>query len=193
MATEEKTGWECRFCFERLKRSPSLGWQRLLWFVPVRPYRCPHCFNTFQKPVGFLANIPFVKHVFCEKRGLYAGLRGLIVKLAGRKTDSRRNYVNPNWFVRFARWTGEIETRASDAFKGTVRKIWLTFLWPLHWLSRKTGNSHRSLQSCRTKSRKRHGSRHHDEHEIHESCDAQASSGINKATGLDSEARPDHQ
>ena len=163
MATEERTGWECRFCFEQLKRSPLVGWQRLLWFVPVRPYRCPHCFNTFQKPVGVLTYIPFVKQIFCEKRGAAASLRGTIANAAGRKTSSRRNYVNPNWIVRFARWTGKIETRASDNFKRIVRKIWLTFLWPIYWLSRKTGISNRSLPSYRTKSRKRSGSRRHDE------------------------------
>lgn len=176
MSTEERTGWECRFCFEQLKRSPSIGWQRLLWFVPLRPYRCPHCFNTFQKPVGFLSNIPFVKRIFCEKRGLSAGIRGMIAGLAGRKTGSRRNYVNPSWFVRFARWTGKIETKAFDTFKVTVRKIWLTLLWPVYWLSRKTGISNRSLRSSRSKSRKRSSSRHYDESQQNENGNSQSSS-----------------
>lgn len=182
MPTEEKTGWECRFCFEQLKRCPSEGWQRRLWFVPVRPYRCPHCFNTFQKPVWVLANIPFVKRIFCEKRGVSAGFRGKIAELAGRKASNRRNYVNPNWFVRFARWTGKIETKASDTFNGFVRKIWLTFLWPIHWLSRMTGMSNHSLPSYRPKSHSRSGSRRHDERSRNEKGCSQSSSGVNSTT-----------
>jgi len=185
MSSEERTGWECRFCFEQLKRCPLVGWQRLLWFVPVRPYRCPHCFNNFQKPVGVLVTIPFVKQVFCEKRGVAASFRGKIANLAGGKTSSRRNYVNPNWFVRFARWTGKIETRASDRFKGMVRKIWLTSLWPLYWLSRKTGISSRSRPSHRNKSRRGSDSRRHDEHRRKEDASSQSSSGMNEAPDPD--------
>ncbi len=185
MSSEERTEWECRFCFEQLKRCPLVGWQRLLWFVPVRPYRCPHCFNNFQKPVGVLVTIPFVKQIFCEKRGVAASFRGTIGNVAGRKTSSRRNYVNPNWFVRFAQWTGKIETRAADSFKGIVRTIWLTFLRPLSWLSRKTGISSRSRPSYRTKSRRRSGSTRHDEHGRNEDASSQSSSDMNKAPDLD--------
>ena len=181
MSTDERTGWVCRFCFEQLKRCRSVGWQRLLWFVPVRPYRCPHCFSKFQKPVGFLACVPFVKQIFCEKRGVAASFRGAIGNVAKGKTNSRRNYVNPNWFVRFARWTGKIETKASNSFKGIVRKIWLTFLWPVYWLSQKTGISSRSLPSYRTKSRKRSGSRRHDEHEQNENGSIDSSSDMKNA------------
>ena len=192
MSTEERTGWQCRFCFQQLKRIPSVGWQRLLWFLPVRPFRCPHCFNTFQKPVGVLTSIPFVTQIFCEKRGWPASIRGMIASMAGRKTSSRRNYVNPNWFVRFSRWTGEIETKASDAFKGTVRQIGLTILWPVYWLSRKTGISNRALHSNRTQSRRRSGPRRHDEHGRNEDGGAESSSGMNKATDPDGHPSHDH-
>ncbi len=187
MSTEERTGWECRFCFEQLKRSPSTGWQRLLWFIPVRPFRCPHCFNTFQKPIGLLASVPFVKQVFCEKRGVAAELRGAIANQAGRKKSSRRNYVNSGWFVRFARWSGKIETRVSDGFKGFVRKIWLTFLWLQSWLSRKTGISKRSRITYRTNSRKRSASSRHDEEKRNEDANSQSGSSMPPRPDLNSQ------
>jgi hypothetical protein len=184
MSTEERTGWECRFCFQQLKRCSLSGWQRLLWFVPVRPYRCPHCFNTFQKPVEILASLPFVKQIFCEKRGVSACVRGMISNAAGRKTSSRRNYVNPNWFVRFARWTGKIETQASDTLKRIWREICLAFLWPIYWLFRKSGISNRSLPSSRSKSRRRSGSRRQNEHERNKNGGPDSNNGVNQSADL---------
>ena len=163
MSTEETTGWECRFCFEQLKRCPCVGWQRLLWLVPVRPHRCPHCFNTFQKPVGVLANLPFVKQIFCEKRGVSAKLRRTMANVAVRKTSRRRNYANPNWMVRFTRWSCKIETKALESFKDIFHRIWMLLLWLIYWLSRKTGISNRSLLSSRSKPRRRSRSRSRDE------------------------------
>lgn len=185
MPTEERTGWECRFCFEQLKRCPLVGWQRLFWFVPVRTYRCPHCFNTFRKPPEFIAAIPFVRQIFCEKRGVSAKIRGTMADLTGRKSSSRRNYVNAGFMVRFARWTSSIETKASDFVKDSARRIWLMILWPLYWLSQKLGISKRSLPSYRSKSRRRSRSRRRDE--VHPKNDrtSQSADNVNQTTDQD--------
>jgi hypothetical protein len=160
LSVDERSGWECRFCSEKLKQQPLAGWSRLLWIVPVRPFRCPHCFNTFQKPAAFVAAIPFVGRLFCEKRGVAASVSGIFSGRVRRKRSSQRNYVNAGWFVRFARWTVSAETKTVDLFGRVFRTVIRKVLWPFHRFSKKFLRSkHNRLPPYRSKSRKRHRSR----------------------------------
>lgn len=152
MSADERTGWECRFCFEKLKPQPLIGWRRLLWIVPVRAFRCPHCFNLFQKPAAMIAAIPFVGNLFCSKRGVSGSVSEMISTVARRGKSSRRNYVHEGWFVRFARWTGRVESNAGE----TLGRFFRTLLWPFHRFSKKfLGTSDKSQRSYHSKSRKR--------------------------------------
>ena len=152
MSTNERNGWQCRNCFEQLEPQSLIGWRRLLWIIPVRTFRCPHCFNTFQKPVSLIAAIPFVGRLFCEKRGMSRSVLGMLSSPYVRGKKSRRNYVNVAWFMRFARWAGRIESKISVTLGGFFR----TFLWPFHWFSKTfLGASEKSQRSDRSKSRKR--------------------------------------
>lgn len=157
MSTDKRTGWECQFCFENLKPQPLIGWQRLLWLVPVRTFQCPHCFNTFRKPVAFIAAIPFVGSLFCKKRRMSGRISEMLSNPSLRGKKSRRNYVSAGWFVRFARWTDRMDSNAGEVLGKSVR----TLLWPFHWFSKTfLGSSAKSQRSDRLKSRKRtHSSR----------------------------------
>ncbi len=160
MSADERTGWECRFCFEKLKPQSLTGWRRLLWIVPVRTFRCPHCFNTFQKPAAFIAAMLLARRIFCEKRGVSASVSEMLSNPPLRGKTSRRNYVNPGWFVRFARWTGRVEANAAETFGRFFRSL----LWPLHWFSKKLlGTSDKSQPSDRSKSRRRSRSSRSDD------------------------------
>ncbi len=162
MSADERTGWECRFCSEKLQPQPQIGWQRLLWIVPVRKFRCPHCFNTYQKPVALIAAIPLVGRLFCEKRGVAANVSGMISGAARRGRSSQRNYVNAGWFVRFARWTGSVESKTADFVGRILRTLSLKILWPLHWFSKTFLRSNdKSPSSNRSRSKRR--SRSHDD------------------------------
>lgn len=136
MTSDEQSGWECRFCSEKLKPQPLLGWRRLFWIVPVREFRCPHCFNTFKKPVAVIAAIPLVGGLFCEKRGVSVHVAGMISGAARRGKSRRRNYVNASWVVRFGRWTGSLESKVSGFISRIIRAFVMNALWPFHWLSR---------------------------------------------------------
>lgn len=156
MSANERTGWECRYCMEQLKSQSLTGWRRLLWIVPVRTFRCPHCFNTFQKPAVFVAAIPFVGRLFCEKHGVTRSISGMLSNAPLRGKKSRRNYVNAGWFVRFARWTGRAESNAGE----TLGRFFRAFLWPFHWFSKTfLRASENSQRSDRSKSRRRSRSR----------------------------------
>ena len=154
MSADERTGWECRFCSEKLKPQLLVGWRRLLWPVPIRTFRCPHCFSTFQKPAAFVAAIPLVGKLFCEKRGGAANVSVMISRVARRRNSSHRSYVNAGWIVRFARWTGYAESRTTDFLCKTFRDLWRLCLWPVQWFSKKFLRSgDNSLPSFRSKSR----------------------------------------
>jgi len=160
MSTDEKTGWECRFCFEKLKRQPLIGWRRLLWIVPVRSFRCPHCFNTYQKPAAVVAAIPFVGRLFCEKRGVSGRVSGILSRPSVRGKTSRRNYVHVSWFMRLAHWAGRVESKTSVTFG----RVFRTLLWPFHWFSKTfLGASETSQRSNRSKARKRSRSSRSDD------------------------------
>lgn len=138
MSSKQAPGWECRFCFEQLKRCPTTSWQRRLrWVIPVRRFRCPHCFNTFQKPAGLIAAIPFVRRIFCEKRGVWVGIQEVTSGIAGSRKNNQRNYVNANLLVRFSRWTDRTESRISDSVKQSAHTVWVRFMQSRHWLNRK--------------------------------------------------------
>ena len=163
MSTEDGKGWECRFCFEQLKQTPLIGWRRALWFIPVRSYRCSHCFHTFQKPTDQIARLPFVRGIFCEKRGVTARIRGIFSVLRSPRKSSRRNYVNPGWLVRFSRWSTKFETTASERFKGICKRLWLILLWPFRWLSKIFLKSKDSSSTYPSKGRRRSSSQTRDE------------------------------
>lgn len=154
MSADERTGWECRFCIEMLKPQPLIGWRRLLWIVPVRAFRCPHCFKKFQKPVAFIAAIPFVGKLFCEKRGVSGSVSQMISKVVRRGKSSRRNYVKEGWFVSSACWIENAESKASYFLGKSCRTLGQQVLWPFHWFSGKFPRSGgKSLPSHRSKSR----------------------------------------
>lgn len=156
MSADRPTGWKCRFCSIKLKPQSLVGWRRLLWTVPVRTFRCPHCFRTFQKPAAFVAAIPLVSIIFSEKRGGAANVLNMISGVARRQKRRQQDYVNAGWFVLFARWTGNVESRAYYFFCKHLRPLWLLCLSPFHWFSKKFLRSrHNSLPSFRSKSRTR--------------------------------------
>ena len=159
MLEDDRTGWDCRFCREKLKQQSLTGWRRLFWIFPVRTFRCPHCFNTFRKPVVVIASIPVVGPLFCEKRGVSASVSRLWSKPLVRRKKRSRNYITVGWFVRFARWTGRIDSNLSQ----TIGRLFRACLWPLHLFSKKfLTTSQNSLRSGRSKSRKRSSSSRSD-------------------------------
>jgi hypothetical protein len=165
MSTSKRTGWECRFCSENLKPQSLIGWRRLLWIVPVRTFRCPHCFHTFQKPVAIVAAIPLVGKLFCEKRRLVASVSKTISGVVRRGKSSRRDHVHAGRIVRFGRWAGKVESGLSGLLGKVFRTLLLQVLWPFHWFSKNLpGSGDWSSPTYRSKSGRRSRTREHDEH-----------------------------
>ena len=156
MSADRPTGWKCRFCSIKLRPQSLVGWRRLLWTVPVRPFRCPHCFRTFHKPPAFVAATPLVSRFFTENRGNSADVLNMIPGVARRQRNSYQNDMRAGWFVLFARWTSDIESRAFYFLCRNLRPLWLLCLSPFHWFSKRYLRSgYNWLPSLRSKSRSR--------------------------------------
>lgn len=109
MSDAKKHGWVCGFCSERLKQQSLVSWHRLLWFLPIRTFRCPHCFQLFRKPVAFVSVIPIVGTLFCEKQGGTAAVSSVISKITRKRR--RRTYEQAGMLVRLVRWTGRVRIK----------------------------------------------------------------------------------
>ncbi len=141
MSEAKQYGWECGFCSERLKQQSLVGWRRLLWFVPIRTFRCPHCFQLFRKPVAFVSMIPIIGTMFCEKRGGTAAVSGIISVVARKRR--RRTYAQAGMLVRLAHFVEIIESKLSDALDVVMRTFSLVFLRPFRWVSKRLHRSTR--------------------------------------------------
>ena len=141
MSKAKQYGWECGFCAERLKQQSLVGWHRLMWFVPIRTFRCPHCFQLFRKPFVFVSMIPIIGTIFCEKRGGTAAVSGIVSVVARRRR--RRTYEQVGMLVRLARFVEITESKLSAAFDVVTRPLSLVFFRPFRWLSKRL---HRSMR-----------------------------------------------
>ncbi len=154
MALDKQSGWECRFCSERLRPYPLRGWKRLLCVFPIRKFKCPHCFDIFLKPISLLAGIPFVRPLFCEKTSVAASISE---RISSRRTDrpklKQKNHEKAGFLLRLGHQVSLLEGRASNSAGKFFHACWLGCLWPLHWLSRKS--EFKLTRSGKSKSRRR--------------------------------------
>lgn len=54
VADDRRSRYRCSFCSENLLLLPYRGWGRWRRMLPVRRYRCPHCFETVTRPVEWI-------------------------------------------------------------------------------------------------------------------------------------------
>lgn len=141
MSEAPKYGWECGFCSERLKQQSLVGWHRLMWFLPIRTFRCPHCFQLFRKPVALVSMIPVIGMIFCEKRGGTAAVSGIISVVARKRR--RKVYEQGGMLVRLARCVEFVESKFSDGLDVALRTVSLVLLRPFRRLSKRFQRSTR--------------------------------------------------
>lgn len=48
--------YKCSFCSDRLEPLKFRGWRVILLILPIRDFRCPHCFAVFSKPVAWIGS-----------------------------------------------------------------------------------------------------------------------------------------
>lgn len=50
--------YRCTFCRERLLRQPIGRFAVIRFWLPLRRFKCPHCFTVFSRPPEFLCLLP---------------------------------------------------------------------------------------------------------------------------------------
>ena len=146
MTSDKKSGWDCQFCAEKLSQHPFSGWERLLYVVPIRRFRCSHCFNIYLKPASLVAGIPFVGKLFCEKRGVMPRLRA---QLRSRRRN-RPQHGDVGLLMRVGTGMSYLDSSISIGVRRIFRVLWIGCRWPFHRFVKTFQRSRKS------KSRRRH-------------------------------------
>ena len=153
MSRKPPSPYKCSFCSDRLEQLKFRGWRVILMFLPMRDYRCPHCFAVFSKPVAWIGrclptvSIPKIEGV--SKRVRRAN------RAASDKSDTLLKRCLKS-LSRLGKWVTDREE-----FVGSVFKKSISWLSPQAW-TRRRRNSETSDSSGRRRSERHRSSREHE-------------------------------
>ncbi len=145
--------YKCSFCSDRLEQLKFRGWRVILMLLPMRDFRCPHCFGVFSKPVAWsgrcfpTVSIPKIEGV--SKR----------VRRANRSASDKSDTLLKRFLKslsRLGKWVTDIEEFVGSQFKKSIS--WLS---PQAWRRRRR-NSETSDSSGRRRSERHRSSRDHE-------------------------------
>lgn len=153
MSRKSPSPYKCSFCSDRLEQLKFRGWRVVLMLLPMRDFRCPHCFNVFSKPVTWIGrylstiSIPEIEGV--SKR----------VRQANRAASSTSGGLVRRC-LKFLSRLGKRVTEIEEFLGGQFRKsiLWLS---PHRWKKRRR-NSENSDGSGRRRSERHRSSRDHE-------------------------------
>lgn len=155
MSQKNKSPYGCTFCRERLVQQDlqGLDYVRLLLFL--RPYQCPHCFQSFDRPFAWLTKLPLIGRI--AKGGLFARNRSKEGVLPQRDGDpssvSRR-------IAAFGRWVERCEKWIFRQLKRMFRAVWgVIWFLPGLFLGKRADGSRRKFVKSSNRSRSRSASR----------------------------------
>jgi len=127
-------------------RRPYQGWRRWMSLMPVREFKCPHCFEVFLKPPEAIGRLPLIGAFF--RRSRLKTSRRLPVRgrsSSGTMPRNRRVAKSLSGF-------GRTVTRAERAVVGSLLRV-IQLLNPARWTF---GSSRRSRgDASRTRQRDR--------------------------------------
>gem|GEM_PF-1813756 len=116
-----KSPYRCSFCRERLTPIPMEGSDYLRAFMCVRPFQCPHCFTSVNRPFAWMTRIPLLGwiakgSVFSRASKPKSGV------LPTRDSDA----ISPatKAVARFGRWVTHCERQIGRFFKAVISRIW---------------------------------------------------------------------
>lgn len=153
MSRKPPSPYKCSFCSDRLEQLKFRGWRVVLMLLPLRDFRCPHCFAVFSKPVTWIGrclptvSIPKIEGV--SKR----------VRRANRAASTTSDTVLKRCLKFLAR-LGKWVTNAEE-FLGSMCKKCFSILSPRAWTKRRR-SSETSDSSGRRRSERHRSSRDHE-------------------------------
>ncbi|MBL8811098.1 MAG: hypothetical protein JNM43_13050 [Planctomycetaceae bacterium] len=93
MTENRSSPYRCNFCAEYLHQQPLTGWNRLLFWLPVRTFKCPHCFNVFRRPNAILGALPGMRWLFGQ------GSRDSLRKAVGSANKTSDRSSKAEWKI----------------------------------------------------------------------------------------------
>ena len=143
MSTHKTSKYRCNFCSEHLMQRQFNGWRRWMYLLPVREFKCPHCFEVFMRPIEQIGRLPFVSGFF----GQSSPLKEVVSRTRSRRSRSQSSLEPGRRISRslanFGKKVNRMEQAAFAKFVGALR-----FLNPARLFSKSSRRSRpRSMKS----------------------------------------------
>ncbi len=121
MASGSKSSpYKCTFCKERLS-TVELGASDVVGVCfLMRPYQCPHCFNTFHRPFKWIGRLPLIGRLFQNAGTSRAAAQPGV--LPTREGDLGGPVVRR--IAGFGRWVNNSERKIWKAIKAVFVSVW---------------------------------------------------------------------
>ncbi|MEQ9409605.1 MAG: hypothetical protein RIK87_17855 [Fuerstiella sp.] len=126
--------YRCSFCRERLTKVDLEGADYFRLLLLLRPYQCPHCFQTAHRPFAWIGRLPLLGRL----------AQGTAIQLAKHRPGvlpQRDGDISPisRRIAMFGHWVRKWEDRLLTGLAATFRTLWavLWFLPGLMLRSRK--------------------------------------------------------
>lgn len=116
MSGGKTSPYKCTFCSDRLMREKFRGWRRLLIVLPVRDFKCPHCFAVFTKPIEWIGQ-------FLPRPTPVNGNLKRVSRKARRAAESSTDRLAQRLFrvlSKFGKWVTRIEESTWSRVKQCV-------------------------------------------------------------------------
>jgi hypothetical protein len=119
------------------------GWRCWMYVLPVREFKCPHCFEVFTRPIELIGQLPVISSFV----GQSSPLKDVVSRSRSRRSRSQSSLEPGRRISRslanFGKKVNRMEQGAFAGFVGLVR-----FLNPFRWFSKSSGRSRpRSMKS----------------------------------------------
>ena len=145
--------YKCSFCSDRLEPLKFRGWRVILLLLPMRDFRCPHCFAVFSKPVSWIGR--------CLPTISVPKIEGMSKRV--RRANRAASNTSDTLLKRCLRFLSRLGKGVADVeeFLGGLLKQSLTWLNPQRWKKRRR-HSETSYSSGRRRSEQHRSSRDHE-------------------------------
>ena len=145
--------YKCTFCSDRLEQLKFRGWRVIFMVLPMRDFRCPHCFNVFSKPVRWIGR--------CLPTISVPKIEGVSKRV--RRANRAASNTSDTLLKRCLKFLSRLGKGVTDAeeFLGRLFKQSLTWLNPQVWKKRRR-HSQTSDSSGRHRSERHRPSRDHE-------------------------------
>lgn len=153
MSRKPPSPYKCSFCSDRLEPLKFRGWRVVLLILPIRDFRCPHCFAVFSKPIALIGRcLPTVS--IPKMEGVSKRVRRANRTAANTSDTFLKRCLKT--LSRLGKWVTETEEFLGSKFKKSI-----SILSP-QWWRRRRRNSETSDGSGRRRSERHRSSRDHE-------------------------------